>query len=166
MAIGDIIGGIGSLAGGIMGAIGDEQAASEYRRAARLEQGAATMTAQQYMPTASATWIKQQQTMHQVYGVIGQQVASVGANGFKNTGSNLSLLNSSARQGALANASVALKGQEDMQNLIAKSFSEEEQIMADNSMAKREETAAMGSMIGGLTGFAGGIAKGIGSMSA
>jgi hypothetical protein len=149
-----------------MGAVGDEQAASEYRRAAHLEQGAATMTAQQFMPQAAATWIKQQQTAHAVFGAIGQQVAQVGASGFKAAGTNTALLASSARQGALAVTSVAMQGQADMQALMGKAFSEEQQISADQAMAKREDTAAMGSIVGGMFGAAGGLLKGIGSMGA
>jgi hypothetical protein len=166
MAIGEILGGVGSLAGGIFGAIGDEQAASQYRKAARYEQGAAVLTSQQYFPQASAIWLKMQQTMHQVYGAIGTQASQVGAGNFKMAGSAKALQSSSMRQGATAIAAEATQGQEDMHNLMAQSWGQAQQIEMDKDMAKKEQTAAMGSMVGGVLGAAGGIFKGIGAATA
>lgn len=161
MALFGAIGAVGSLAGGIFGAIGDEQAASQYRKAARYEQGAAVMTGQQYFPTASATWLKMQQTMHEVYGTIGAQASQVAGGGFKMAGSPVAIQKASMRQGNAAIAMQATQGQANLHDLMAKSFAQAQQIDMDKQMAKKEETAAIGSVVGGVVGAAGDIFKGM-----
>lgn len=163
MALGEIIGAVGSLAGGAFGAMGDEQAASEYRKAARMEQANATFVAQDVPLVASNTWMKQMQQFHQMYGTIGMSISQQTGGNLKLAGSGRGIVNSSFRAGSFANGALATQGKAEMNDLMMKSFSMAQQAQMDQAMAKREDTAAMGSMVGGALGALGGIAKGFAS---
>lgn len=149
----NLIGGMNfqSIAGGIgdlFQATGDRLEAKNYEEAQHL-----ALINKQF--TKSSTAIEQQQAGRQIAQTIGAQEAGVGGTGFAETGSAMSLLRSSAQQGALAHQTIAVNG------LLAET-SEQAQADAYGNMAKAAKNAATGDTVAGIGGIIGGFAKFLG----
>lgn len=134
-SFGSALSDIGGAVSDLFGSSGDTASAASYT-------DAATIAGQNAAIAKSSAALTQTQLSRQIYQTIGTQVAQVGGAGFKESGSALSLLASSASQGAISK-SVA----EDQGLITENSYAEQQGIFT--GMANAAKSAGTASSIGG-----------------
>jgi hypothetical protein len=144
-AVGEGIGAIGSLVGGNISAGGYTAEASEYGQAATLEQANEAYSQE-------STQLQTIATQRRATKIIGAGEAAVGASGFQESGSSLSLLRDSTAQSHLAVGQIGLQG-------VLASASYQEQGLSYQAQAAGAEAAAKAASTGGVLGALTGIAK-------
>lgn len=103
--------GIGGAVDSLFGAIGDQAAASGFKRAAAYQDKAALFAEQEAALSARSTFIQQTQLDRQIYKTLGGQIADIAGAGFTDSGSALYLMRDSAQQAALSKQLLQTQGQ-------------------------------------------------------
>lgn len=163
---GGLITGAGKAVSGLGGAVtsllankgtqiaanGYKQAAASYRTA---EQGALTDADIQ----AGATGLSQFQAFRQATGVIGTQVADIGASGLRESGTGLDLMADSQRQTALTIQQLGAQGQIQINGYKQQANAYEAQAQSADAQAQAAEAASKAGGIGGFLGALGSVAQ-------
>lgn len=105
------VNGIGGAVGDLMTASGDRAQALGDTQAAAAFGTASNLATQDVNYEEQSTRIQQVQAQRQITQTLGSQRAEVAGAGFESSGSSLSLLASSAQQGAMTTAMIGVQGQ-------------------------------------------------------
>jgi len=135
-AANDLLGGIGGFLSGMDAAAGDKAAAGMYAQAARY--------------SALETGIKEVAANRALYQVTGAASAAIAQSGLKNSGSASEVMRSTAQQGAVTKALIALQGKIDYSSYMAMS-------KAAQAQADAASSGGWMSAIGGIVGTIGSL---------